>query len=66
MTKVEALEREVANLSAEELAAFRKWFRGYVSANMTDAIDKACDATGDDHDHLVTAAAARTLSTNEW
>jgi hypothetical protein len=26
MTKVEALEREVANLSAEELAAFREWF----------------------------------------
>ena len=26
MTKVEALEREVRNLTAEELAAFRRWF----------------------------------------
>jgi hypothetical protein len=29
MTKVEALEREVENLSREELAAFRDWFAEY-------------------------------------
>ena len=29
MTKVEALEREVQNLTAEELAAFRDWFAEY-------------------------------------
>jgi len=26
MTKIEALEREVENLTPEELAAFREWF----------------------------------------
>ncbi|HEX7152732.1 MAG TPA: hypothetical protein VF618_14675 [Thermoanaerobaculia bacterium] len=29
MTKVEALEREVQNLTPEELAAFRDWFSEY-------------------------------------
>ena len=29
MTKVEALEREVENLSEQELAAFRAWFAEY-------------------------------------
>ncbi len=29
MTKVESLEQEVANLTAEELAAFRAWFVEY-------------------------------------
>ena len=29
MTKVEALEREVEQLSPEELAAFRDWFTEY-------------------------------------
>lgn len=29
MTKIEALEREVASLSPEELAAFRDWFIEY-------------------------------------
>ncbi len=29
MTKIEALEREVENLTREELAAFREWFLEY-------------------------------------
>lgn len=29
MTKLESLEREVANLTPEELAAFRAWFTEY-------------------------------------
>ncbi len=29
MTKIEALEREVKNLTREELAAFREWFIEY-------------------------------------
>jgi hypothetical protein len=29
MTKVEALEREVQNLTPDELAAFRDWFAEY-------------------------------------
>jgi hypothetical protein len=29
MTRVEALEREVQNLTPEELAAFRDWFAEY-------------------------------------
>ena len=29
MTKVEALEREIQSLTAEELAAFRAWFAEY-------------------------------------
>lgn len=29
MTKVEALERDVQSLTAEELAAFREWFAEY-------------------------------------
>lgn len=29
MTRVEALEREVQNLTSEELAAFRDWFAEY-------------------------------------
>ena len=29
MTKVEALEREVQNLTTEELVAFRHWFAEY-------------------------------------
>jgi hypothetical protein len=29
MTRLEALEREVENLSPEELAAFRDWFAEY-------------------------------------
>lgn len=32
MTKIEALEREVQSLSAEELASFRAWFAAYDSA----------------------------------
>ena len=31
MTKVEKLEREVQELSRDELAAFREWFREYDS-----------------------------------
>lgn len=31
MTKVEKLEKEIRNLSAAELAAFREWFREYDS-----------------------------------
>lgn len=66
MTKVEALGREVANLSAEELAAFREWFSKYVSDKVTAGINEAVDATGDDRDHFRAAAATRSLSNSEW
>ena len=32
MTKVERIERDVEQLSPEELVAFRKWFHGYDAA----------------------------------
>jgi len=33
MTKVEKLEREIRNLTAEELATFREWFASFDAAS---------------------------------
>ena len=33
---IEALERQVQDLSTEELAAFRRWFAAFDAVSMTD------------------------------
>jgi len=40
MTKVQRLEREIEELTREELAAFRKWFREYDSATWDEQIEQ--------------------------
>jgi hypothetical protein len=40
MTKVEKLEKEIQNLSAAELAAFREWFREYDSNEWNRRIEE--------------------------
>lgn len=44
MTKVQRLEREVEELTREELAAFRKWFREYDSATWDEQIEQDAPA----------------------
>ncbi len=54
MTKVEKLEREVQNLSAEELASFREWFVVYDAAEWDREIEE--DARAGKLDRLADAA----------
>jgi hypothetical protein len=44
MTKVEQLEKEIQNLSAAELAAFREWFREYDSNEWDRRIEEDIQA----------------------
>ena len=56
MTKVEKLEREVRELTAEELASFREWFAEFDAAEWDRQIES--DAVGGQLDHLADAALA--------
>jgi hypothetical protein len=58
MTKVEKIEREVAELTADELASFREWFSAFDAAAWdrelerdakTGALDKFADAALAEH-----------------
>jgi hypothetical protein len=58
MTKVEKLEREVEELTAEELASFREWFATFDAAEWDrqfqrdaarGALDKLADAAVAEH-----------------
>jgi hypothetical protein len=56
MTKVQRLEREIEELTRDELAAFRKWFQEYDSAVWDEQIEQ--DARAGKLDKLAERALA--------
>jgi hypothetical protein len=56
MTKVQRLEREIEELTRDELAAFRRWFQEYDSAAWDEQIEQ--DATAGKLDKLAERALA--------
>jgi hypothetical protein len=56
MTKVQRLEREIEELTREELSAFRKWFQEYDSAAWDEQIGQ--DAAAGKLDKLTEKALA--------
>ncbi len=56
MTKVQRLEREIEELTRDELAAFRKWFQEYDSAVWDEQIEQ--DALAGRFDKLAEKALA--------
>ncbi|MBM4028868.1 MAG: hypothetical protein FJ280_26255 [Planctomycetes bacterium] len=56
MTRVQKLAREIEELSASELAAFRKWFQEYDSAVWDEQIER--DAMAGKFDKLAEKALA--------
>ncbi len=56
MTKVQRLEREIEELTRDELAAFRKWFQKYDSAMWDEQIEQ--DARAGKLDKLAEKALA--------
>ncbi len=56
MTKVEKLERDVRELTAEELASFREWFAEFDAAEWDRQIES--DAASGQLDHLADVALA--------
>lgn len=56
MTKVQKLEREVKELTASELAAFRRWFNEYDSVEWDKQIER--DAAAGKFDRLAEKALA--------
>lgn len=56
MTKVQRLEKEIAELTSSELAAFRKWFQEYDAAVWDEQIEQ--DAIAGKLDRLAEKALA--------
>ena len=56
MTKIEKLEREVSDLTPQELAQFREWFAAFDAAVWDEQLE--ADAKGGKLDSLADAALA--------
>jgi metal-responsive CopG/Arc/MetJ family transcriptional regulator len=65
--KIERLAvRERRSRSEVFSAALREYVARHAPDEITDALNRVCDAVGDEPDEFVTAAARRVLENSEW